>query len=129
MKTFDKELILETINMIKLHNLDIRTVTMAISLRDCMDRDINKVCDRIREKIMRHAKDLIKYANEIENDYSIPIVNKRIAVTPVSIIGESCDSYDYVKIAKTLDDVANTIGVDFIGGYSALVEKDGQEVI
>ena len=123
MKTFDKELILETINMIKLHNLDIRTVTMAISLRDCMDRDINKVCDRIREKIMRHAKDLIKYANEIENDYSIPIVNKRIAVTPISIIGESCDSYDYVKIAKTLDDVANTIGVDFIGGYSALVEK------
>ena len=123
MKTFDKELILETINMIKLHNLDIRTVTMAISLRDCMDRNVNKVCDRIREKISRHAKDLIRYANEIENDYSIPIVNKRIAVTPISIIGESCDSYDYIKIAKTLDEVANEIGVDFIGGFSALVEK------
>jgi len=123
MKTFDKELILETINMIKLHNLDIRTVTMAISLRDCMDRDVNKVCERIREKITRYAKNLIKYANEIENDYSIPIVNKRIAVTPISIIGESCDTYDYVKIAKTLDNVATDVGVDFIGGYSALVEK------
>ena len=123
MKTFDKELILETINMIKLHNLDIRTVTMTISLRDCMDRDVNNVCNRIRNKITTYAKNLIKYANEIENDYSIPIVNKRIAVTPVSILGESCDEYDYVKIAKTLDEIANEIGVDFIGGYSALVEK------
>lgn len=123
MKTFDKELILETINMIKLHNLDIRTVTLAISLRDCMDRDIDKVCERIRNKILYYAKDLIKYANEIEDDYSIPIVNKRIAVTPISIVGESCDKYDYVKIAKTLDNVANEVGVDFIGGYSALVEK------
>ena len=123
MKTFDKELILETINMIKLHNLDIRTVTMSISLRDCMDRDINRVCDRIREKLLRYTKDLNKYANEIENDYSIPIVNKRIAVTPISIIGESCDTYDYIKIAKTLDEVADIVGVDFIGGYSALVEK------
>lgn len=123
MKTFDKDLILETINMIKLHNLDIRTVTMSISLRDCMDRDINRVCDRVREKLLRYTKDLTKYANEIENDYSIPIVNKRIAVTPISIIGESCDTYDYIKIAKTLDEVADIVGVDFIGGYSALVEK------
>jgi len=123
MKTFDKELILETINMIKLHNLDIRTVTMAISLRDCADRDINRVCRRIKDKILKYSKNLIKYANEIENDYSIPIVNKRIAVTPISIIGESCDSYDYVKIAHTLDEVAQEVGVDFIGGYSALVEK------
>ena len=123
MKTFDKEQILETINMIKLHNLDIRTVTMAISLRDCIDRDVNRVCDRIRHKILNYSKNLIKYANEIEDNYSIPIVNKRIAVTPVSIIGESCDEYDYVKIAKTLDEIANEVGVDFIGGYSALVEK------
>ena len=81
MKTFDKELILETINMIKLHNLDIRTVTMAISLRDCMDRDVNRVCDRIRKKIISHAKDLIRYANEIENDYSIPIVTAILLFT------------------------------------------------
>lgn len=123
MKSFDEKLVLETINMIRLYNLDIRTVTMAISLRDCIDRDINVLCKRIREKILKYSKNLIKYAEEIGDDYAIPIVNKRIAVTPISIIGESCDSYDYVKIAKTLDDTAKEVGVDFVGGYSALVEK------
>lgn len=96
---------------------------MAISLRDCADRDVNMVCKRIREKILKHADKLVSLAEEVGDDYAIPIVNKRIAVTPISIIGESCDSYDYLKIAKTLDDVANETGVDFVGGYSALVEK------
>ena len=123
MKAFDEKLILETINMIRLYNLDIRTVTMAVSLRDCIDRDVNVLCKRIREKILSHAKNLVKYAQEIGDGYAIPIVNKRIAVTPISIIGEACDSYDYVKIAHTLDDVAKEVGVDFVGGYSALVEK------
>lgn len=123
MKSFDEKLVLETINMIRLYNLDIRTVTMAISLRDCIDRDINVLCKRVREKILNHAQNLVKYAEEIGDGYAIPIVNKRIAVTPISVIGESCDSYDYVKIAKTLDDVAKEVGVDFVGGYSALVEK------
>ncbi|MCD8378361.1 MAG: PFL family protein [Candidatus Gastranaerophilales bacterium] len=123
MKSFDANLILETINMIKLYNLDIRTVTMAISLRDCIDRDINSVCKRIREKILKYAENLVRYAEEIGDDYAIPIVNKRIALTPISIIGESCDCYDYVKIAQTLDDTAKEVGVDFVGGYSALVEK------
>src|SRR5574344_145818 len=123
MKIINKDLILETINMIKLHNLDIRTVTMAISLRDCIDRDIDVLCKRIREKILKYAKNLVLYANEISDDYSIPIVNKRISLTPISIIGESCDSMDYVKIAKTIDSVAQEVGVDFVGGYSALVEK------
>src|SRR5574344_1210476 len=123
MKIINKDLILETINMIKLHNLDIRTVTMAISLRDCIDRDIDVLCKRIREKILKYAKNLVQYANEISDDYSIPIVNKRISLTPISIIGESCDSMDYVKIAKTIDSVAQEVGVDFVGGYSALVEK------
>lgn len=123
MKSFDEKLVLETINMIRLYNLDIRTVTMAISLRDCIDRDINVLCKRIREKILKYSKNLVKYAEEIGDDYAIPIVNKRIAVTPISIIGEACDSYDYVKIAKTLDDTAKEVGVDFVGGYSALVEK------
>lgn len=123
MKSFDENLVLETINMIRLYNLDIRTVTMAISLRDCADRDVNMVCKRIREKILKHADKLVSLAEEVGDDYAIPIVNKRIAVTPISIIGESCDSYDYLKIAKTLDDVANETGVDFVGGYSALVEK------
>lgn len=109
--------------MIRLYNLDIRTVTMAISLRDCIDRDVDKVCKRIREKILTHAGKLVTLAEEVGDDYAIPIVNKRIAVTPVSIIGESCDSYDYLKIAHTLDDTAKEIGVDFVGGYSALVEK------
>lgn len=123
MKSFDENLILETINMIKLYNLDIRTVTMTMSLRDCMDSDINNVCKNIREKILKYSKNFIKYAQEVSDDYAIPIVNKRIAVTPISIVGESCKEYDYIKIAHTLDDVANEIGVDFIGGYSALVEK------
>lgn len=123
MRSFDENLVLETINMIKLYNLDIRTVTMSISLRDCMDRDVDVLCKRIHDKIYGYAKNLVKYADEIASDYAIPIVNKRISVTPISIIGESCDKYDYVKIAKTLDSVAKEVGVDFVGGYSALVEK------
>ena len=119
----NENLILETINMIKLHKLDIRTVTMAISLRDCMDSDCDKVCENIYNKITKYAKNLVEYANEFENDYSIPIVNKRISVTPISIIGESCKNPDYVKIARTLDRAAKDVGVNFIGGFSALVEK------
>lgn len=109
--------------MIKLYNLDIRTVTLALSLRDCMDRDVDVVCDNIYNKIKRYAKNLVEYANEFENDYSIPIVNKRISVTPISLVGEACKNPDYVKIAKTLDKAAKEVGVNFIGGFSALVEK------
>lgn len=119
----NKNSILETINMIKLHNLDIRTVTLALSLRDCAGEDIDVVCDKIYNKITKYAKNLVEYANDLENDYSIPIINKRIAVTPISIIGESCTNPDYVKIAKTLDRAAREVGVNFIGGFSALVEK------
>lgn len=119
----DHESILETINMIKLYNLDIRTVTLALSLRDCIDSDIDIVCKNVYNKITKYAKNLVEYANEFENDYSIPIVNKRIAVTPISIIGEACKNPDYVKIAQTLDRAAKDVGVNFIGGFSALVEK------
>ena len=115
--------ILETINMIKLHNLDIRTVTLALSLRDCIDRDVERVCENIYEKITKYARNLVEYANDLENEYSIPIINKRIAVTPVSLIGEACEKPDYVKIAKTLDVAGKEAGVNFIGGFSALVEK------
>ena len=115
--------ILETINMIKLHNLDIRTVTLALSLRDCIDRDVERVCANIYEKITKYARNLVEYANDLENEYSIPIINKRIAVTPVSLIGEACEKPDYVKIAKTLDVAGKEAGVNFIGGFSALVEK------
>ncbi len=123
MTIFDENLILETINMIKLHNFDIRTVTLAISLRDCLAEDVNIVCDKIKFKLDKYAKNLVKYATEIENDYSIPIVNKRISVTPVSLVGEACKEKDYIKIAKTLDESALDLGIDFIGGFSALVEK------
>ena len=109
--------------MIKLYNLDIRTVTLAISLRDCMDRDVDVVCENIYNKITRYAKNLVEYAKELENDYSIPIINKRISVTPISLVGEACKNPDYVKIAETLDKAAKDVGVNFIGGFSALVEK------
>ena len=83
MKSFDEKLVLETINMIRLYNLDIRTVTIAISLIYCIYRDINILCKRIREKILKYSKNLVKYAEEIGDDYAIPIVNKRIAVIPI----------------------------------------------
>lgn len=115
--------ILETINMIKLYNLDIRTVTLSLSLRDCISEDCDKVCENIYNKIKKYAKNLVSYADELAEEYSIPIINKRIAVTPVSLIGEACKNPDYVKIAKTLDEAAKDVGVNFIGGFSALVEK------
>lgn len=123
MAVINENFILETINMIKLYNLDIRTVTLALSLRDCIDSDVNVVCDNIYNKIKHYAKNLVEYADELENDYSIPIINKRIAVTPISLVGEACKNPDYVKIAKTLDKAAQEVGVNFIGGFSALVEK------
>lgn len=123
MTGFNENLILETINMIKLHNFDIRTVTLSLSLRDCIAENVDVVCEKIYNKIIKYAKNLDAYANDIENNYSIPIINKRIAVTPISLIGESCTQMDYVKIAKTLDKAAKEVNVDFIGGFSALVEK------
>lgn len=119
----DEHNIIETINMIKLHNLDIRTVTLALSLRDCISEDIEVLCSNIYNKICKYAKNLVEYADELAEDYSIPIINKRIAVTPISFIGEACKNPDYVKIAKTLDKAAKDVGVNFVGGFSALVEK------
>lgn len=115
--------ILETINMIRDENLDIRTVTMGISLFDCVSDDAGRLCDKIYEKICRRAEKLVPTANEIEKLYGIPIINKRVSVTPVSLIGGGFSSDTYVKIAKTLDKTANTLGINFIGGYSALVQK------
>lgn len=123
MAEINENFILETINMVKLHNLDIRTVTLAISLRDCVNPDVDVLCENIKQKIRKYAKNLVEYAQDLENDYSIPIINKRISVTPISLVGEACVNPDYVKIAKALDDVAKEVGVNFIGGFSALVEK------
>ena len=123
MNFLNTDSVLETINMIRLNNLDIRTVTLALSLRDCCATDVKVVATKIYDKILRHAKNLCAYAELIENEYSLPIINKRIAVTPISLVGESCDNPDYVYLAKTLDKAAAQVGVDFIGGFGALVEK------
>ena len=113
----------ETNKMIEHENLDVRTITLGISLLDCIDTDLAKVNENIYRKITTVAKDLVKVGKEIENKYCIPIVNKRISITPISLIGASaCKTpEDYVTIAKTLDDAAREVGVNFIGGYSALV--------
>ncbi|MDY6226646.1 MAG: PFL family protein [Clostridium sp.] len=115
--------ILETIKMIEEEKLDIRTITMGISLLDCIDSDGDKAREKIYNKIVSSAKDLVKVGKEIENEFGIPIVNKRVSVTPISIIAGATDEKDYVKFAQTLDKAAETLGVDFIGGFSALVQK------
>ena len=115
----------ETNKMVEQENLDVRTITIGISLLDCMDSDLDQLNTNIYNKITTVAKDLVKVGKEIENDYCIPIVNKRISVTPIALVGSAaCKSpEDYVTIAKTLDRAAKTVGVNFIGGYSALVSK------
>ncbi len=114
--------ILETIRMIQDENLDIRTITMGISLLDCIDADIDKACAKVYEKITRCAKDLVKVGEDIEREYGIPIINKRISVTPIAIVSAACNQSP-VLFAKTLDKAAEAVGVNLIGGYSALVQK------
>ncbi len=117
--------VIETNHMIEKENLDVRTITIGISLLDCIDSDLDKLNENIYNKITTVAKDLVKVGQEIEKDYCIPIVNKRISVTPIALVGgAACKSpEDFVTIAKTLDRAAHTVGVNFIGGYSALVSK------
>ncbi|MBR2452943.1 MAG: PFL family protein [Clostridia bacterium] len=116
--------IMETIKMIDDQHLDIRTITMGISLLDCIDSSAEKACEKIYEKITRLAKDLVKTGEDISRQYGIPIINKRISVTPISLIAGASDAKDYVCFAKTLDRAAKDTGVNFIGGFSALVHKD-----
>ncbi len=115
--------ILETIKMISDEHLDVRTVTMGISLLDCADPDGKKACEKIYRKITEKAKDLVKTAEEISATYGMPIVNKRISVTPIAMLLASAPDADPVWYAKTLDAAARAIGVNFVGGYSALVHK------
>ena len=115
--------ILETITMIQDEHLDVRTITMGISLLDCCDSDINIVCAKVYEKITRCAKDLVKTGEAIEKELGIPIVNKRISITPAAIILAGCKDKDAVKLAKTLEKAAVACGVNFLGGFSALVQK------
>ena len=113
----------ETNRMIAEENLDVRTITMGISLIDCADPDINKFNENIYKKITTYAKDLVKVGDEIAKHFGIPVVNKRISVTPIAIAAAGCKTDSYVSIAKTLDKAAEACGVNFIGGFSALVQK------
>ena len=117
--------VIETNNMIEKENLDVRTITLGISLLDCISDDLEVLCRRIHEKITRTARDLVKTGREIEREYAIPIVNKRISVTPIALVGAAAckTTDDYVKIAKTLDSAADEVGVNFLGGFSALPAK------
>lgn len=117
--------ILETNKMIREENLDVRTITIGISLLDCIDGDLDKLCQNIRNKILKKAGRLVEEAEKISAKYGIPIVNKRVSVTPIALVGASAckTSADFVKIARTLDECAKEIGINFIGGYSAIVSK------
>lgn len=115
--------ILETINMIREENLDIRTVTVGISLFDCVSDDKTRFLNNIYEKITRTAADLVAVCGDIEKTYGIPIINKRVAVTPLSLVGGKLDSEGYIEAAKTLDKAASALGINFIGGFGALVHK------
>ena len=115
--------IMQTIEMIDQQHLDIRTITMGISLRDCAHPDITVSCRKIYDKITRLAEKLVKTGENIESEFGIPIVNKRISVTPIALVAESCEAEDYVPFAKAMDDAAKAVGVNFIGGFSALVHK------
>lgn len=115
--------IMETVRMVQQENLDIRTITMGISLRDCSHSDYKVVGRKIYDKITRLASNLVKTGEEIEREYGIPIVNKRISVTPISMIAESCETDEYAYFAQIMDKAASNVGVNFIGGFSALVHK------
>ncbi len=123
MPMFNNNEILDTIHMIDQQHLDVRTITMGISLLDCCDADPKAACGKIYDKITRSAKDLVKTGEAIEAEFGIPIVNKRISVTPMALVAGASDTEDYVPFAKAMDDAAKAVGVNFIGGFSALVQK------
>ena len=124
--------IVETNKMIKESNLDVRTITMGISLLDCADSDIKKFNSKIYDKITKKAENLVKTGDDIARQYGIPVVNKRISVTPIAIAAAGCNTDSYVSVAETLDKAAKEVGVNFIGGFSALVQKGsahGDEIL
>ncbi|MGC1458371.1 MAG: DUF711 family protein, partial [Steroidobacteraceae bacterium] len=120
---FEPEEILETVKMVQMENLDIRTITMGISLRDCAHPQLAQSAQRAYDKICRYAEKLVRVGDELEREYGIPIINRRISVTPIALVAESSAADDYVAMAQALDRAAVTVGVNFIGGFSALVHK------
>lgn len=123
MQRFSPQEIVETIRMVQMEKLDIRTITMGISLRDCAAGSIGAIEQRIEDKVCRRAERLTAVGEEIEREYGIPIINRRISVTPVALVAEASGVDDYVRLARALDRAAEKVGVNFIGGYSCLVEK------
>ena len=124
--------IVETNKMIKESNLDVRTITMGISLMDCADSDLKEFNHKIYDKITKKAEKLVKTGDDIARQYGIPVVNKRISVTPIAIAAAGCKTDSYVSVAETLDRAAKEVGVNFIGGFSALVQKGsahGDEIL
>jgi len=117
------EEIVRTVEMLKNENLDVRTVTLGISLRDCASPSVDELCGRVRQKIGEHARDLVPTCERVATKYGIPIVNKRLAVTPIASVAESLKRDDFLRVARTLDEAAGDVAVNFIGGYSALVQK------
>ena len=117
--------VLETNKMIQDENLDVRTITMGISLLDCADSSLERTCANIYAKLLRYAGRLVKTGEDISREFGVPIVNKRISITPAALVGAACchSSADFVEIAKTLDRAARELGVNFLGGYSAVVSK------
>ena len=113
----------ETVNMFMRQKLDIRCITMGISLLDCADSDSKRACDKIYDKIMRKAGNLVKTGQDIEKEFGVPIINKRISVTPIALVAGASEAKNYVPYIKTLDRCAHELGVNFIGGFSALVQK------
>ncbi len=118
----DREVI-STLNMVRNEHLDMRTVTLGVSLFDCQSHDIDVFTDNVRKKILKYAKNLVQVCNEVGDKYGIPVVNKRISVSPIAVVGGPFDASGMLRICRTLDDAAKEAGVDFLGGYSALVEK------
>ena len=120
---FTDQEILETVRMVELETLDIRTTTLGINLLDCADPDLESTCEKVYTKILHHARDLVATADSIASDYGVPIVNKRIAVTPISLVAAASGAEDLTPIARALDAAAKAVGVDFIGGFSSYVHK------
>jgi hypothetical protein len=120
---FTRDEIIETIRMVQAENLDIRTITLGVSLRDCAAESAAEVAERVYEKLISVGKELVPVARELEGEFGIPIINKRISVTPIALVAESCRESDYVPIARAMDEAGRELGIDFIGGFSALVQK------
>ena len=118
---FTRDEVVETIRMVQAENLDIRTVTLGVSLWDCASDSVSVTADRIYEKLTRVGRELVPVARQLEGEFGIPIINKRISVTPIALVAAACRESDYTPIALAMDKAALELGIDFIGGFSALV--------